>query len=775
MEITMEQIFKTMPSAIFTVDKDKNIVNWNKKAEEITGFSQEEIIGKPCKLFAGMPCKEFCGLFSEDVQKPITGKEATIITKNGEERIISKNVEIISDKFGNIIGGIESFEDITERKSLELKLVKAKEEAEMFNKLKSQFLANMSHEIRTPMNGIIGFVELLSRMSLNEEQRECVEEIKGASETLLFLINDILDYSKIEANKMSLENIRFNLHDLVEEAASLFVPAASQKGIEIYVYIDSTVPKFVQGDPGRLKQILNNIVGNAVKFTETGYIQITVKRKFTKNELTSIEFSIKDSGIGVSEDQIDKLFELFSQADPSTTRKYGGTGLGLAISKKLVELSGGNIRVESELNKGANFLFTIMCNEIMDNTIVVDKEKHFSDFKKYSAMLIIENEKLASIIENYIKEIGMQIIKVSDVHSTLNIISEYPDNAPDIIFMDDLLPNLSKVEIVNGFSALNTKKSSKFVLLTTKGKREAVLKDMNMEQSVLTKPVRKSELYKLIFSALFDDTGFEKATNHGICVEVSKPIKNTKLLLVEDNEMNRRLFVKMLNNEGYECDIAENGEVAVKLCMDNMYDIIFMDCQMPIMDGYEATSKIRARNGNNRNTPIIALTASAMEGDMERCINSGMDFYISKPIRLDNILVVIEKYTDLKLETICEINNMKAALEVSIEFLCKNAKFTNEDAVDILKDYLTEIKSICPECLEALEKEDFESIKKIAHGLKGSAGSSNLNDLVLISRRLEFKALEKNFQGCKLYVDILNIYVNNLKEYLENDIKNSII
>jgi two-component system sensor histidine kinase EvgS len=512
-----ELIFKLVPSPIFTVDRNRKISSWNQKAAELTGYNAAEILGKPCTTFMVAPCKGKCELFAQDVSKPIIGKESTIRKKDGTILVVLRNSDYLKDSEGKIIGGIESFEDITERKIMEKKLIKAKESAEIANRAKSEFLANMSHEIRTPMNAILGFTELLSSLVEDEQQKSYLQAIQSGGKSLLTLINDILDLSKIEAGKMEIQYEPVNPHTVFEEIRQIFALRIAQKNLDFIINIAEDIPESLMMDEVRIRQVLFNLIGNSVKFTEKGHIRISATCDMEKTQkyrgteaqrglrltnfvplhLCTLHIELEDTGIGIAPESQEKIFEAFLQQDGQSTRKYGGTGLGLAITKRLVEMMKGNIVLESEPGKGSIFRITLH-NVVVAGTAAKVEEHKLGDAEHFifgqADILVADDVDLNRfLIKSFFKESDIRIIEAEDGQQAVLAAEQHK---PDMILMDISMPVMDGYDAMKQIKRNAVLKHIPIIALTAR----AMTHDKEQIMSAgfdgyLAKPLKRAELF----------------------------------------------------------------------------------------------------------------------------------------------------------------------------------------------------------------------------------------------------------------------------------------
>jgi PAS domain S-box-containing protein len=673
-------------------------------------------------------------------------KELEIKNWKGENRLLQIKSKPQRDESSNIKYLICTAEDITEQRLAETELYKAKEQAEAANIAKSQFLANMSHEIRTPMNGIFGFLELLQSTNLSLEQKEYIREAKSASEVLLHIINDILDFSKIEAKKLTMESIEFNLRNAIEDAVSLLVPKAAEKGLELNAMIKEDVPEEVIGDPSRLRQILNNLISNAVKFTESGEISVTVDYLEKENEIAVLNFLVRDTGIGIRKEDINKIFQSFNQADASTTRKYGGTGLGLAISSELVKMMGGEIYVESIVGEGSTFKFDVRLKIAKRAS---ELKYMFEKLDGANVLIVDDNANNRKIINSYLQGTGLKVFEAQDAGSAITTIisNSSTQDKINIAVIDYEMPGMSGIELATTLKTMPFAKDIKLILLASAAQRGdgKAAKEYGFS-SYLVKPVKRDDLLNCFAVAL--DLKKEDEREYEVSEKpVIKEVKNLlqpRILLVEDNEMNRKIVISMLKSRNMTCDVALNGSEALKAVSEKDYDVVFMDCQMPVMDGYESTSKIRLLEGHKKHTAIIAMTANAMAGDREKCIKAGMDAYISKPINFDTMFKMIELNTKER-EFMTDYNSI---VDNNIDHFVEITGLSKEDAKEILEDYIKYLPELFTGINDAIGSKNFEKIARLTHELKGSSGSFGITSIHELAIKLEEKAKNQEIDEC---------------------------
>lgn len=647
-------ILSIADDAIICVDGAQKIILFNQGAERVFGWAAEEAMGQHLNLLLPPRYHSGHGKHIENFDR--SGRSARkmaerqaifAMRKDGvefpAEASISK-LEVEGDVIHTVI-----LRDISARKAYESELQTAKERAEAAMQAKSMFLANMSHEIRTPLNAVIGMTSLLLNTHIDEEQRDYAETIRASSEVLLTIINDILDYSKIEVGKLDIERQPFDLRRCIEESLDLLSPSAGEKNINLAYFIDDSVPAALLGDVTRLRQILVNLLSNSIKFTHHGEVVVTVSAKPLDDSRHEVQFSVRDTGIGIPEERLSELFQVFTQVDASTTRKYGGTGLGLAISKRLAEVMGGRMWVESQVGSGSTFTFTIVAEPSGSQLAHSFLQDRSSAMAGRRVLIVDDNSTNRRILVKQALLWGMVPSAAASAIEALDFVRH--GHAFDVGILDMSMPEMDGLGLALEIRKYRDEQSLPLIMLTSVSHRPRDEKTSNIKfAAYLNKPIKPTALFDALLHAMKIEPQqaavSRPRTQSGKLAE-SLPLN---ILVAEDNTVNQKVVQQLLAHLGYRADVVANGIEVLDALERQNYDVVLMDVQMPEMDGLEATRRLRAHftNGLPR---VIAMTANAMPGDREKCIAAGMDAYVSKPVELDDIRGVLTAVVGYASET----------------------------------------------------------------------------------------------------------------------------
>ena len=763
------------PNLVAVADASGRIRYVNGRFMEITGWTEEEVLGWELdRLSLGDTAEAWRSLREGREWRG----ELEARRRSGDTYWEFASITPVRSAEGKIALYLKVSEDITDRKRVEADLLSARDEAEKAAETRSGFLANMSHEIRTPIHAIIGNTELLQSTELNEEQKDYTQTVRLSADVLLTLINDILDVSKIESGRFELENIGFDVCAVAEEAVDLIALQAHRKGLEIVTFFPDRVPHLVTGDPLRVRQIIVNLLNNAVKFTENGEIELSVEVFDEAGGSSCLKFSVRDTGIGIPPGKIAGLFQPFTQLDTSTTRKFGGTGLGLAICRRLAELMGGETGVESREGAGSTFWFTACFRrqEVFSSYAAVPLDF----FDGLPVLLVDDNAASRASLGKYLRSWGCILTEASNGAEALSLMRKKAGTpeAVRIALVDLRLPGMDGWQLASEVNADPAVNATRLVLLTPFGlsAEEAKMKLLKWFDAYLTKPVKKNLLFETLFRVAqledeLEGAGDAEVTEPDEGAEAAMGIGPARILIAEDHETNRQLFSAVLTKMGHSFSMASDGREAVDMARSGAFDLIFMDVQMPVMNGLEASRAIRAA-GNT--VPIIAVTASATKKEEQLCRESGMDDFLTKPFRMRDLAEVMGRWLNVP-ETREEPDALPGRPtppseghtgSFTLDFSSTVSAFMGNRrmAADVLSRFLKNMRSKMPELAKALHRGDFRSLGLEAHGIRGGALNLCARELAEAAAGLERAASMADPAGCRSGFEELSQSFGRLSE-----------
>jgi signal transduction histidine kinase/DNA-binding response OmpR family regulator len=695
--------------------------------------------------------------------------ESLLLSKGGKRIPVLLSRSVMSDRTGESKGMVCVAQDITELKKVEEELRRAKELAEAACRARSEFLANMSHEIRTPLNAVLGMTELTLDTQLSQEQREYLEIVTESADSLLALINDILDFSKIDAGKVDLEEIGFSLRDCVGDTLKTLALRAHKKGIELAYDIPQEVPDNLVGDPSRLRQIIVNIVGNGIKFTEKGEVVVQVGLDERVDDEVSLHFAVRDTGIGIPQEKLDKIFDAFSQADNSITRRFSGTGLGLSISKQLTELMKGSMWVESEVGKGSTMNFTACFG--LQKGRSVEKRVRPDDIKDCRVLVVDDNATNRQIFQAMLKSWGVKVTAVECGKDALEVLRQaVSEGEPYVLALLDVqMPEMDGFTLASRIKEDRGIQDTILMVLSSAGKPGDASRCRELDiVAYLMKPVKQSDLLEAILVAL----GRRKNRSKRAALITRHSLRESRqklhILLAEDNVVNQKLVVRILEKRGDFVEVTSNGREAVEAFRKEPFDLIIMDVQMPKMDGFEATAAIRElEEESGGHVPIVAMTAHAMKGDRERCIEAGMDGYVSKPLKAAHLHEVIEGLISGSEVTSPEDEEPEKRLVFNREEALERIGGDEELLNEVVELFLDDYREIVSRIEEAAKGEDAENLERGAHNLKGALKNLSADASSEIAEELERCGRERDFGGVEDLFAELRIELEHLKKELD--------
>lgn len=762
-----QSLVESLPISVFRKDAKGSFKFGNQRFCAALGITLQELIGKTdSDLFPEALAEKYV---RDDLDVLTSGKTfqgtEEYMTPDGKQSYNEVLKAPVLDADGKPVGVQGIFWDVTDRHNTEEALREAKEMAESASQAKSDFLANVSHEIRTPMNGVIGMSNLLLEMVSDRQQREYVEMIAQSGESLLTLINDILDFSKIESGKIELERIPMSVREVLEDAVNLLKFRAQAKHVDLICKVEPGFPDRVIGDPTRLKQIIINLVGNAIKFTEQGHVRVDVGLVKLAPASVVLNISVKDTGVGIPPDKLEVIFREFEQADTSVTREHGGTGLGLAISAELVEFFGGKLEVESTLGEGSCFSFQAHFELAQDTRKFMDANGQTIDIAQKRVLIVSSNESQTNRLEKWLNDLDIRNSKSAGIELATKKIKGYAvAGVPfDLVLAESKLIDGSAEELAQSISKIDEVASTKFLILSDESPGQSPPPDSSLDAALksdcrwqtVSAPLDPNKVRLAMLTVLAD--GRVATTNHSPSKPPTKitseeaDSRELRILLAEDNLINQKLAIALLEKEGHRVTVAADGQQAVDLFMQSKqpFDVVLMDVQMPVMDGFAATKTIReCEKLSDRSTPIIALTAHAGSKDRDRCLAAGMDEYLSKPIRAKDLRGMIEHLTGQSSRSVTSAVTQETSGDtVDWQRAFETVGGDQSLLKNLIRVFLKEQSAMQGEIESAIANDDNTHLRLSAHSLKGAASHLGAHEISRIARELELIGEQKRAES----------------------------